>query len=92
MYVALGNCFKKPIVKFYDKSNKDSVVNFWEFLQKQIKNKKKTYMVIDNWAPHRSALKIIKNRRIIPLFYPPYSCRFNPVEYYFGQIKPKAIR
>ena len=29
IYCALGNCFDRPVIQFYDRSNADAVVDFW---------------------------------------------------------------
>ena len=48
-----------------------------------------TYFLLDNASIHKTkkVLEIFKNKKYIPLFIPPYSPEFNPVELIFGIIK-----
>ena len=49
-----------------------------------------TTVVMDNLACHRSveAKAIMTRKGVKPLFTPPYSPRFNAIEYVFGWMKP----
>lgn len=48
-----------------------------------------TYFLLDNASIHKTkkVLEIFKNKKYIPLFIPPYSPEFNPIELIFGIIK-----
>lgn len=48
-----------------------------------------TYFLLDNASIHKTkyVLNIFKNKKYIPLFIPPYSPEYNPIELIFGIIK-----
>jgi transposase len=48
-----------------------------------------THLMMDNVAFHKSELvrRAAEDRQLVPLFVPPYSPQFNPIEIVFGQLK-----
>lgn len=64
---------------------------FTEYLKNKLipKLKKGSIIVMDNLRTHHSkeAVKIIKKAKMIPLFLPPYSPDFNPIEKMWSKIK-----
>jgi transposase len=52
------------------------------------------YLLLDNVAFHktRSVVECMSRRGLVPVFVPPYSPQFNPIEYVFSYIKRRLRR
>ena len=62
---------------------------FYTFLEKLLPKIKKKYILMDNIPFHKSKriIKLIKDSGNYPLYIPPYSPDFNPIEEVFSKLK-----
>lgn len=67
--------------------------NFLKALFEKYEGRAKLLLLVDNLSSHKSKLakRLASNYKHIIIFNLPYTCRANPIEYYFGMLKKKLI-
>ena len=77
LYGAIGSGLKKPLFKCYYKNKTPSVADFFQLMVENLAQPDvTTYLILDNWSAHKPVVDVHRSQ-LKPLFYPPYSPRFN---------------
>ena len=89
LFGAIGTGMKQPLFSCYEKCDSKSVKDFFsQILDNLTEPGKMIYLVMDNLGAHKSEVDLY-TEEIKPLFYPPYSCRFNSIETLWSQVKSR---